>query len=40
VEAMEYNDAHRLAAIMLVFSFAVLLALHLYNGRQSRKVAR
>jgi molybdate transport system permease protein len=34
VEAMEYGDAHRLAAVMLGFSFAVLLALHLYNGRQ------
>ena len=40
VEAMEYGDAHRLAAVMLIFSFVVLLALHLYNGRRSRKVAR
>ncbi|MDD2884101.1 MAG: molybdate ABC transporter permease subunit [Dechloromonas sp.] len=28
VEAMEYGDAHRLAAVMLVFSFLVLLALY------------
>ncbi len=33
VEAAEYADAHRLAAVMLVFSFAVLLALHSYNQR-------
>ncbi|MEO6292548.1 MAG: ABC transporter permease subunit, partial [Burkholderiaceae bacterium] len=32
VEALEYASAHRLAAVMLVFSFAVLLALHIYNG--------
>ena len=32
VEAMEYADAHRLAAIMLVFSFVVLLGLHLRRG--------
>ncbi len=28
VEAMEYTDAHRLSAVMLVFSFLVLLALY------------
>lgn len=28
VEAMEYADAHRLAAVMLIFSFAVLLAMY------------
>lgn len=28
VEAMEYDQAHRLAAVMLVFSFLVLLAIH------------
>ncbi len=33
VEAAEYADAHRLAAVMLVFSFAVLLALYSYNQR-------
>jgi molybdate transport system permease protein len=32
VEALEYASAHRLAAVMLAFSFAVLLALHIYNG--------
>jgi molybdate transport system permease protein len=36
VEAMEYTDAHRLAAVMLVFSFAVLLLLHTYNQRSTR----
>jgi molybdate transport system permease protein len=34
VEAAEYGEAHRLAAVMLVFSFCVLLALHTYNQRQ------
>lgn len=29
VEAMEYGQAHRLAAIMLIFSFLVLLALYI-----------
>ena len=38
VEALEYADAHRLAAVMLLFSFAVLLALHLYNARSARRV--
>lgn len=33
VEAMEFADAHRLAAGMLVFSFLVLLAL--YSGRRT-----
>jgi molybdate transport system permease protein len=36
VEALEYPEAHRLAAIMLVFSFAVLLALHGYQQRARR----
>jgi molybdate transport system permease protein len=31
VEAMEYGDAHRLAAVMLIFSFLVLLALYLWR---------
>ena len=31
VEAMEYSDAHRLAAVMLIFSFLVLLALYLWR---------
>ena len=35
VEAMEYADAHRLAAVMLVFSFVVLLGLHLGRGQKT-----
>ncbi len=34
VEAMEYAQAHRLAAVMLGFSFVVLLALHMYNTKR------
>ncbi|OYU44962.1 MAG: hypothetical protein CFE44_10080, partial [Burkholderiales bacterium PBB4] len=34
VEAAEYADAHRLAAVMLVFAFAVLLALQAYTQRK------
>lgn len=34
VEALEYAQAHRLAAVMLVFSFAVLMAV--YAGRRQR----
>lgn len=37
VEAMEYAQAHRLAAVMLGFSFVVLLALHLYNNKRLSK---
>ena len=37
VEALEYGDAHRLSAVMLVFAFAVLLALQQYNARQTRQ---
>ena len=37
VEALEYADAHRLAAVMLLFSFAVLLILHLYNARHAAR---
>ena len=40
VEAMEYSDAHRLAAVMLGFSFVVLLVLHRYNGTRRREAAR
>ena len=36
VEAMEYSDAHRLAAVMLGFSFVVLLVLHSYNGTRRK----
>ena len=35
VEALEYADDHRLAAIMLVFSFVVLLGLHLGRGQKT-----
>jgi molybdate transport system permease protein len=38
VESMEYADAHRLAAVMLVFSFAVLWALYSYNTRRRSEV--
>lgn len=31
VEAMEYGDAHRLAAVMLIFSFLVLLAMYVWR---------
>jgi molybdate transport system permease protein len=31
VEAMEYMDAHRLSAVMLIFSFLVLLALYAWR---------
>lgn len=38
VEALEYADAHRLSAVMLVFAFAVLITLQVYNARQAREV--
>ena len=38
VEAMEYAQAHLLAAGMLVFSFVVLLALALMNRRRRQVV--
>ncbi len=38
VEAMEYAQAHGLSALMLVFSFAVLLSLALFSQRRSRQV--
>lgn len=37
VEALEYADAHRLAAFMLVFSFCVLLALYALNPTGRRR---
>lgn len=40
VEAIEYADAHRLAAVMLAFSFTVLLALYVLNPTGKRKVGR
>ncbi|MBX3611349.1 MAG: molybdate ABC transporter permease subunit [Hydrogenophaga sp.] len=36
VEALEYGDAHRLAAVMLVFAFAALLSLQWVNRRNHR----
>lgn len=33
VEAMQYPEAHALAAVMVVFSFVVLLLLHLWRPR-------
>ena len=36
VEALQYTQAHALAGTMLVFSFAVLLALALLNRRSTR----
>lgn len=36
VEALQYTQAHALSAAMLVFSFAVLLALALLNRRSTR----
>ncbi|MES2424057.1 MAG: molybdate ABC transporter permease subunit [Pseudomonadota bacterium] len=39
VEALEYADAHRLAAVMLLFSFTVLLALYVLNPTGRRKAA-
>lgn len=37
VEALEYADAHRLSAVMLVFAFVVLITLQVYNARQSSR---
>jgi len=34
VEALEYSQAHSLAIAMLVFSFLVLLVLHLWRPKQ------
>ena len=36
VEAMEYADAHRLAAVMLIFSFTVLLAMYVRRPKPAR----
>src|SRR5256885_12136728 len=38
VEAMEYAHAHWLAGGMVVFSFLVLLALHLLQDRKSTRL--
>jgi molybdate transport system permease protein len=37
VEALEYASAHRMAAIMLVFSFLVLLALYAWRTEEGKK---
>lgn len=37
VEALEYTEAHWLAATMVVFSFVVLLALYLFNPTARRQ---
>jgi molybdate transport system permease protein len=37
VEALEYGDAHRIAATMVVFSFLVLLALQSLRGGSARR---
>lgn len=37
VEALEYADAHRLSVVMLVFAFAVLMVLQLYNARVAHR---
>lgn len=39
VEALEYSQAHRMAAVMLIFSFLVLLALYAWRPN-SLKIAR
>ena len=33
VEAMEYDQAHAIAAVLLIFSFLVLLAVYIVNRR-------
>ncbi len=39
VEALEYGQAHRMAAVMLIFSFLVLLALYVWRP-DARKIMR
>lgn len=39
VEALEYSQAHRMAAVMLIFSFLVLLALYAWRP-DTRKITR
>ena len=39
VEALEYGDAHRLAAVMLGFSFVVLLGLQMWKTEPKRAAA-
>lgn len=37
VEALEYSQAHQLAAVLLGFAFVVLMALNLYNQHCARR---
>lgn len=37
VEALEYAQAHRLAAVMLIFSFLVLLALYTWRTNTKKR---
>lgn len=37
VEAMEYADAHRLSAVMLAFSFAVLLTMYMRRNKPRKE---
>lgn len=39
VETLDYASAHKLAAALLIFSFVVLLAVYLANGRYRTRVA-
>ncbi|HLP41093.1 MAG TPA: molybdate ABC transporter permease subunit [Fibrobacteria bacterium] len=39
VEGMEYADAHRLAAVLLVFSFLTLLAIYAWRPAPERKAS-
>ena len=38
VEALDYAQAHRLAAVMLIFAFSVLLALYLWRPDRRKGV--
>ena len=40
VEALEYTQAHRLALVMLVFAFVVLLAMQWFNQRRAGTAPR
>jgi molybdate transport system permease protein len=37
VESLDYGQAHRLAAVMLVFSFVVLLSLYAWRAQPGRR---
>ncbi len=38
VEMLNYTNAHTYALILLIFSFAVLMAVYLYQGNKSRQI--